>query len=170
MVLVLASTERSRRCAYPLPWNTTSTLGAATNREYFYDYAGQDPINGYDLSGKNFCDSEHNCRQVLNYWLTAAQIIAEGLHSGGDPWGSLWHWVVRHKSRILGCLSDAAILIPVGGEAVEAWRAYRASEDVAGALGKYAAGYLKRVSKNQLRGLAPAPGVIARSLTGGCVG
>jgi RHS repeat-associated protein len=135
-----------------------------------YDYAGQDPINGYDLSGKNFCDSEHNCRQVLNYWLTAAQIIAEGLHSGGDPWGSLWHWVVRHKSRILGCLSDAAILIPVGGEAVEAWRAYRASEDVAGALGKYAAGYLKRVSKNQLRGLAPAPGVIARSLTGGCVG
>jgi len=41
-----------RQPVYPLPWNTTSTPAAATNAEYFYDYAGQDPINGYDLSGQ----------------------------------------------------------------------------------------------------------------------
>jgi hypothetical protein len=51
VVLAVVPAERCRRVAYALPWNATSTLGAATNAQYFYDYAGQDPINGYDLSG-----------------------------------------------------------------------------------------------------------------------
>jgi hypothetical protein len=53
MLIELAAPTRTAtlRRAYPLPWNTTATLGAATNAEYFYDYAGQDPVNGFDLSG-----------------------------------------------------------------------------------------------------------------------
>lgn len=59
-----------------------------------YDYAGQDPINNYDLSGKIFCDSEHNCRQILNYYLTAAQIIAEGPRWGRSAWwGRFANWL-----------------------------------------------------------------------------
>jgi hypothetical protein len=51
VVLEAVPVQCSRRVAHALPWNTTSTLGAATNAEYFYDYADQDPVDNYDLDG-----------------------------------------------------------------------------------------------------------------------
>lgn len=63
-MLVTAAQPRVRTVAYPQPWNTTSTLAAATNREYFYDYAGQDPVNNYDLNGE--CVTVNGRRRCLS--------------------------------------------------------------------------------------------------------
>jgi hypothetical protein len=45
--------RRPRRVPGPArpPWNAVPTLRDDTKAEYFYAYAAQDPINGYDLDG-----------------------------------------------------------------------------------------------------------------------
>jgi len=53
-----------RQLVYPLPWNTTSTPAAATNGPYFYDYAGQDPINQVDLTGDGITGLSGSARYV----------------------------------------------------------------------------------------------------------
>lgn len=47
-------------------WNAVTTLRDDTKAEYFYDYAGQDPINSYDPTGElpippNLCVAQHLC-------------------------------------------------------------------------------------------------------------
>lgn len=58
-VLSVAEPELGR---YPLPWNTTSTLDAAPSALRNYDYAGQDPINGYDLNGECYANAAGRCQ------------------------------------------------------------------------------------------------------------
>lgn len=49
--------ETGGRLAGPIaqPRTSRSFLLQLPTREYFYDYAGQDPINGYDLNGESAC-------------------------------------------------------------------------------------------------------------------
>lgn len=85
--------------SYPLPGNTTWTLAAATNGEYFYDYAGQDPVNNYDLDG--------TCLGIPYSgpcpWETGANAVEHAMVNAGRWLGRCgWHNIL-HGGIIGGC-------------------------------------------------------------------
>lgn len=71
-MVVTVTERRARQAVYPSPWNTTSTLDGATNAQYFYDYAGQDPINNYDLTGLSCGPGKLGDKLWPDLWFTSA--------------------------------------------------------------------------------------------------
>jgi 5-methylcytosine-specific restriction endonuclease McrA len=80
---------------YRLPWSATSTLGCTTRVEYWGDYAGQDPINNYDLNGTcagEFCEEE----------MPADPFPRDNATSGAEPgYGPNEEWAREHAERRL---------------------------------------------------------------------
>jgi len=136
-----------------------------------YDYAGQDPINGYDLNG--------TCSKWWNpfcpaFWNPTPPAFVTNIAK--SIWNGSKHFFDTHK-RLVACVSfAAAIALPLADAAVTARAVYTAARDAgesAGAAEKLAAGF--RAATKAQRGkfnFAAASGSVGSFLlsqaTGGC--
>lgn len=113
--MVVATTEpRVRKVTYARPSNTTSTLAAATNREYFYDYANQDPINGYDLSGDCwFCSDPLG---LVSDAKTVYHGVGGGIHWIGHETRKAWPYIESGaKWGLVGAIGGFVYGCALGG-------------------------------------------------------
>jgi RHS repeat-associated protein len=158
-----------------------------------YDYAGQDPINKYDLDGKSQCDSHDS-----QYWgeggggqttygsphcgVATACMTGSGTEAAGEAWAFVncpakyfcKHYSCAHgkpeKDRTLACALLVGGFLSGGGEIVEVYRGLRAGKDVIDLLAEYSGKYLGKARKHQSHIGGFGAGVTASVLTGGCVG
>jgi hypothetical protein len=93
--MVVAVAQPRARVRYLQPWNTTSTLDAATNAQYFYDYAGQDPINNFDLTGTYKARAPYSDRTCPR-GMTFVDLTCVIVPRGGPGYLSWLRWQMRH--------------------------------------------------------------------------
>jgi hypothetical protein len=94
------------------------TSFAVTSAEYFYDYAGQDPVNGFDLSGTLNVDQSGNEAGISSPSISSAEncnpeFVCEGESSGSSSHPTL-HSVEQTTIRVLksygvSCIANGAI-------------------------------------------------------------